>query len=460
MVTRRPQGAEGVVGTACEHGINGSSGRSNGAQGRFQRARRHHCIGVHILNALVGCHGKDVAQVLFSMSAKYILFLAQGCQLPLETGKVRSLEDLVDHLDAIHPFGMSVRCQMVKRGGMAEKKGIHCAHSMQAGFGKIVQFYRDLLYRAPVMDISNEILLGASALLGGELVAFPTETVYGLGADATSDKAVARLYAAKGRPSFNPLISHVADAGAAFVLGRFPDQAKALAARFWPGPLTIVVPRAANCPVSLLATAGLSSLALRVPDHALTLELLKAVQRPVVAPSANPSGRISPTTAEHVRAGLGDKLAVIIDGGPCEIGVESSVVSFVDHRAKLLRHGGLARDVLEQALGHRLDVELASQQPHSPGQMESHYAPHAQLRLNAELPQAGETFLGFGKHCHGPYTLSKSGDVVEAAANLFRLLHELDDRDAATIAVAPIPNEGLGEAINDRLRRAAAPRLA
>jgi L-threonylcarbamoyladenylate synthase len=310
------------------------------------------------------------------------------------------------------------------------------------------------------MDNSNEIFLGADALARGELVAFPTETVYGLGADATSDVAVARLYAAKGRPSFNPLISHVATAEAAFALGQFSDDAKKLTTSFWPGPLTIVAPRATDCPVSLLASAGLPSLALRVPAHPLALKLLKAVARPIVAPSANPSGRISPTTIGHVRAGLGNKVSVVIDGGSCAVGVESTVISFTGSHAKLLRHGGLARAAIEQVLGYSLDVEPDASQPHSPGQMESHYAPRAKLRLNAETLHDGETYLGFGGFAHGPHTLSKHGDVVEAASNLFRLLHELDSAGAIIIAVAPIPNVGLGEAINDRLRRAAAPRPA
>jgi len=308
------------------------------------------------------------------------------------------------------------------------------------------------------MKSSTEIIEAAEALKKGELVAFPTETVYGLGADATNDQAVATLFAAKGRPSFNPLISHVADANAAFALGVFSDDAKKLAEAFWPGPLTVVVPRAAKCPVSLLASAGLPSIALRVPDHPLALELLRAVGRPVVAPSANLSGRVSPTTAAHVKRGLGKKVSLILDGGPCTVGVESTVVSFMNARATMLRPGGLEREAIEQVLGHGLDIEADSAPPHSPGQMESHYAPHAHLRLEATVPWKGESFLGFGSHDNGPYTLSAQGDLIEAAANLFRMLHELDGLGVKAIAVAPIPHEGLGEAINDRLRRAAAPR--
>jgi L-threonylcarbamoyladenylate synthase len=305
----------------------------------------------------------------------------------------------------------------------------------------------------------DDIIAAAQALREGKLVAFPTETVYGLGADATNDAAVARVYAAKGRPSFNPLIVHVPDADCAFALGSFSPEARALAQAFWPGPLSIVVPRAPSCPVSLLASSGLDSIAIRVPAHPVALELLKAVGRPVVAPSANPSGRISPTTAEHVRRHLKDKLAVVLDGGRCKVGVESSVVSFMDGAPKLLRQGGVPRPQIEKVLGHAIAVESHSARPHAPGQLLSHYAPHAELRLNADAPRAGEAYLGFGPlHAHGPWTLSATGDLVEAAASLFRLLHEIDATGVTRIAVAPVPHHGLGEAINDRLLRAAAPR--
>ena len=306
------------------------------------------------------------------------------------------------------------------------------------------------------MISAQDISKAADLLLSGALVAFPTETVYGLGALATDDKAVARIYEAKGRPTFNPLISHVPDVEAAFALGEFSADALKLAARFWPGPLTLVVPRWSTCTVSLLASAGLPSLAIRVPQHAIALELLRAVGKPVVAPSANPSGRISPTTAQHVRDGLGDKVSLVLDGGACAVGVESTVVSFLEGKATLLRPGGLARDVIESALGYGL-LEAASSVIHAPGQMESHYAPHAAMRLNAEVAINDEAYLGFGKFGL-EHNLSPLGDVVEAAANLFRMLHELDALKPERIAVAPIPMIGLGEAINDRLKRAAAPR--
>ena len=306
------------------------------------------------------------------------------------------------------------------------------------------------------MISAKDISKAADLLLSGALVAFPTETVYGLGALATDDKAVARIYAAKGRPQFNPLISHVTDVEAAFALGEFSADALKLAARFWPGPLTLVVPRWSTCNVSLLASAGLPSLAIRVPQHPIALELLRAVGKPVVAPSANPSGRISPTTAQHVRDGLGAKVSMVLDGGSCAVGVESTVVGFFDGKATLLRPGGLARDVIESALGFGL-LDAEGDVMHSPGQMESHYAPHAAMRLNADVAINGEAYLGFGKF-NSAHNLSPSGDVVEAAANLFRMLHELDAGKPERIGVAPIPMSGLGEAINDRLKRAAAPR--
>jgi L-threonylcarbamoyladenylate synthase len=303
----------------------------------------------------------------------------------------------------------------------------------------------------------SEIDKALEVLSAGGLVAFPTETVYGLGADATNDLAVAKIYAAKGRPNFNPLIAHVPDVGAAFELAEFPTEALKLATQFWPGPLTMVLQRRVPCPVSMLASAGLPSLALRVPAHPLALELLREFGKPVVAPSANPSGRISPTSAEHVRAGLGAKVDLILDGGPSAVGLESTIVSFLDERPRLLRSGGLSRDAIEAALGFELLLGPVAGPLHAPGQLDSHYAPHAQMRLNASSWRDGEVRLGFGSY-DAPLNLSAKGDVVEAAANLFSMLHELDAQKPSVIAVAPIPNSGLGDAINDRLKRAAAPR--
>jgi L-threonylcarbamoyladenylate synthase len=308
----------------------------------------------------------------------------------------------------------------------------------------------------------DAIAAGARVLSQGGLVAFPTETVYGLGADATNGAAVARLYAAKGRPRFNPLIAHVANANAALALARFSDEAKLLAGVFWPGPLTLVLPKADGCPVSELATAGLDSVAVRVPDHPIARDLLKAFGKPVVAPSANQSGHISPTLAEHVRHDLDGRIDLIIDGGPASVGVESTIVAFLEHPT-LLRPGGLPRDAIERVLGYDLaDAEPSEGAPLAPGMLASHYAPKSPLRLNAVAVNAGEALLAFGDAipdgASSVLNLSASGDLVEAAANLFSYLRALDSSGAPGIAVMPIPNEDLGEAINDRLARAAAPR--
>ena len=310
----------------------------------------------------------------------------------------------------------------------------------------------------------DAITAAAQVLREGGLVAFPTETVYGLGADATNGAAVARLYAAKGRPRFNPLISHVPDARAALPLARFSDDAKLLAGVFWPGPLTLVLPKAATCPVSELATAGLDSIAVRVPDHTIARDLLKTFGKPVVAPSANQSGHVSPTLAEHVQSDLDGRIDLIIDGGPTSVGVESTIVSCLDAPGAptLLRPGGLPRSVIERVLGRALaSTEPAPEDaPLAPGMLTSHYAPKATLRLNARDVRPGEALLAFGPDAPPAATvlnLSPCGDLIEAAANLFSHLRALDAA-GARIAVMPVPNEGLGEAINDRLARAAAPR--
>ncbi|MET0277947.1 MAG: L-threonylcarbamoyladenylate synthase [Pseudorhodoplanes sp.] len=302
----------------------------------------------------------------------------------------------------------------------------------------------------------------ARTLRSGGLVAFPTETVYGLGADARSGEAVARLYAAKGRPAFNPLIAHVADLEAGRTLAVFNADAKRLAAAFWPGPLTLVLPRKPGCPVSELATAGLDSIALRVPAHSVSLELLRAFGGPVVAPSANLSGHVSPTNAHHVEADLDGCIDLIVDAGPTPVGVESTIVACLDEPA-LLRPGGISRSDIEAALGRLLvqEVENDSEAPLAPGLLESHYAPRASLRLNAVDVGKNEALLAFGEPLQGAavtLNLSADANLVEAAANLFAHLRQLDKPSIQGIAVMPIPNDGLGEAINDRLIRAAAPR--
>jgi L-threonylcarbamoyladenylate synthase len=305
----------------------------------------------------------------------------------------------------------------------------------------------------------------ARVLAAGGLAAFPTETVYGLGADATNGAAVARLYAAKGRPAFNPLIVHVADVAAAKRLARFDANAARLAKAFWPGPLTLVLPKAAGCTVADLATAGLDTIALRVPSHKVARDILAAFGKPVVAPSANRSGHVSPTRAEHVAADLGGRIELIVDGGPAPVGVESTIVACLGEPV-LLRPGGLPRAAIERALASALaDLPPAhsGKGPIAPGMLASHYAPRTRLRLNAHRVAPGEALLAFGPapaedaaRAKCVLNLSARGDLVEAAANLFAHLRALDAAEADAIAAMPVPHEGLGEAINDRLARAAA----
>jgi L-threonylcarbamoyladenylate synthase len=308
-----------------------------------------------------------------------------------------------------------------------------------------------------VVDPDGAGIAEAARLIqGGDLVAFPTETVYGLGADATNDTAVARIFAAKGRPSFNPLIVHVADVAAARHLVRWTDVAERLAVRFWPGALTFVLERDASCPLSLLVSAGLQSVAVRVPAHPIATQLLSLAGCPIAAPSANASGAMSPTTAAHVAASLGAKVPLILDGGPCQVGLESTVIDLTGDMPVLLRPGGLALERIEAALGRTIPSALDDEDhPKSPGMLARHYAPRAALRLDAISAKPGETLLGFGPGAPADaVNLSATGDLEEAAANLFALLHRLDTI-ASRIAVMPIPETGLGRAINDRLRRAA-----
>jgi L-threonylcarbamoyladenylate synthase len=307
----------------------------------------------------------------------------------------------------------------------------------------------------------------ARCLAGGGLVALPTETVYGLGADARNGAAIARLYAAKGRPAFNPLIAHVADAAAARQLGRFDAAAERLAAAFWPGPLTLVLPKLERCPVADLATAGLDSIAVRVPAHPVAQAILRDFGGPVVAPSANRSGHVSPTTAGHVREDLNGRIDLIVDAGATPVGLESTIIAFIA-APTLLRPGGVPREAIERVLQVPLEAPLADapsrgeDAPRAPGMLASHYAPRTPLRLDADRVAPGEALLAFGPAlAQGAsaavkvLNLSAQGDPIEAAANLFSQLRALDSSGASTIAVMPIPLAGLGEAINDRLRRAA-----
>ena len=302
----------------------------------------------------------------------------------------------------------------------------------------------------------DSLVIAGMQIRAGRLVAFPTETVYGLGADATNGEAVAAIFEAKGRPRFNPLIVHVADLDAAREIGRFDEAAEKLAAVFWPGPLTVVVTRQPKTSISELVGAGLDTIALRVPAHDGAQALLEAAQRPLAAPSANRSGRVSPTTAAHVAKELGDAVALILDDGPCRIGLESAVVDLSGEAPALLRPGGVTAEALEQALGRPLATPRTGDPVKSPGMLESHYAPGLALRMNANGAKPGEALLGFGPTPDAILNLSESSDLREAAANLFAHLRELDRPDFTGIAVTPIPDEGLGRAINDRLRRAAA----
>jgi L-threonylcarbamoyladenylate synthase len=299
-----------------------------------------------------------------------------------------------------------------------------------------------------ILPLSDEAIAEAARLvLAGQPVAVPTETVYGLAADATNAEAVARIYAAKGRPSFNPLIVHVRDLATAERFGLFDDQARVLADKHWPGPLTLVVPLRENSGIAGIVTAGLSTIALRVPAHPAMQALLKACERPLAAPSANASGLISPTRASHVLASLNGRIPLIIDGGATQRGIESTIVAATDGTLRLLRRGPI----------HIEAVETRGPTVEAPGQLASHYAPNKPLRLDASEARDGEFLIGFGP-VTGDVTLSKTGDPIEAAARLFDLLHRADAAPQPRIAVAPIPGTGIAAAIRDRLKRAAAPR--
>lgn len=313
--------------------------------------------------------------------------------------------------------------------------------------------YRQQHFAVPT---NSQIEAAAALLRAGGLVAFPTETVYGLGANACDDKAVARIYAAKGRPVFNPLITHVADSQQAFSYGKYIPDAERLMEAFWPGPLTLILPRRHDAALSLLVSAGLDCIGLRAPAHPVAQALIKACGMPVAAPSANRSGRISPTMAAHVAEELGEADVMILDGGACSVGIESTVLDLSGAQPAILRHGSVTLEMIEKIIGRigaACDGAIKS-----PGMLESHYAPETKLRLNALHVEAGELLLGFGRAEHATLNMSESGDLTEAAANLFSMLRALDKMRASRIAVMPVPMEGLGIAINDRLTRAAAPR--
>ena len=312
---------------------------------------------------------------------------------------------------------------------------------------------------------SKNIRNAASLLLREQLVAFPTETVYGLGGNALSDAAIAAIYAAKERPSFNPLIVHVRSLEDANRYAIFSEKSLMLARTLWPGPLTLVLPRREHCKLSLLLSAGLDSVAIRVPAHPLAQALLHESQIPIAAPSANRSGRISPTEAAHVQSELGDRVAMILDGGPCLVGLESTVLDATGEHIRLLRPGSITPPMIEKLLGTKIATADAGEKPTAPGMLASHYAPAVPVRLNAKNVTGDEALLAFGPALTGAKftcNLSPTGNLQEAAANLFRMLRQLDTQNVKRIAVMPIPDRGdenaLGIAINDRLMRAAAPR--
>ncbi|MGI9491182.1 MAG: L-threonylcarbamoyladenylate synthase [Geminicoccaceae bacterium] len=317
--------------------------------------------------------------------------------------------------------------------------------------------------RCGIID-RHDIEEAAGALRAGKLVAFPTETVYGLGANANDNRAVAAIFEAKGRPRFNPLIVHVADLAQASSLAVWSALAERLARHFWPGPLTLILPRPQDSSISMLASAGGDTIALRAPAHPVAEELLRRTALPITGPSANPSGRVSPTTVDHVVQGLGDRIDLVIDGGPCAVGVESTVLDLTTSRPCLLRPGGLPREDIEAVIGERLLIESAqadgSEEQRSPGQLRSHYAPQHPVRLDVVDVAPDEALLAFGpeplKGAAYTANLSPTGDLREAASRLFAMLHDLDRQDINGIAVMPVPPTGLGHAIVDRLKRAAA----
>ncbi len=312
----------------------------------------------------------------------------------------------------------------------------------------------------PLSPTPENIARAGELLQDGQLVGFPTETVYGLGANATDDRAVARIFEAKDRPHFNPLIVHVPDMAMAQTLGRFDGRAKILVEKFWPGPLTVVVPRSETCPASKLVSAGIDTIALRIPADGLAQKILAAAGVPLAAPSANRSGKLSPTRAAHVANDLGTRVSMILDGGDCSFGIESTVVGLAGERAQLFRPGAVEAAAIEAIIGPLEQPGKSEGAMSSPGMLESHYAPERKLRMNVHDAGDGEVLLAFGPNAPDgamrSLNLSPTGDLVEAAANLFAMLHELDSGPAKGIAVMPIPEAGLGIAINDRLRRASA----
>ena len=327
---------------------------------------------------------------------------------------------------------------------------------------KIIQAYCSIMSKTRINKPTDEVISRASnTLKQGDILSFPTETVYGLGADATNKDAVAKIFAAKNRPSFNPLIVHLSSIGMAEKYVEISPIARKLADAFWPGPFTMVLPLKKNSDISDLITAGLNTVAIRVPIHPVAHQLLQKFNGPIAAPSANKSGHISPTTAQHVDDEFGNEVGLIIDGGPCMNGLESTIVKVENDQLILLRPGNITKERLEEFLNTKIEADnKPTDNPVAPGQLKSHYAPNAKMRLNVVDPKKGEAYLAFGdiKQRENMLNLSENGDLEAAAANLFLMMRSLDQLGLNTIAVAPVPNDGIGVAINDRLKRAAAPK--
>ena len=486
MMSRRAHGAEEMLAFAGHKGVHGGDGGTGGMQGGFSGLRRKAGVGIHQFHALGGNARENVPHHRLGMHALQILLAGARGLAAGNVGKGRCVKAAQYRLQPLRALRMPFGHLMLATRGMGEHNGSHgvtIQSILMRSRQKIIKSGKLALLEANAANIERAV----QALAEGRLVAFPTETVYGLGADAGNDEAVARIFAAKGRPVFNPLIIHVASAEAAFALGCANATARRLANRFWPGGMSLVLRRRAAAPVAPLATAGLETIALRVPSHPVAQALLRAWGGAIAAPSANVSGRLSPTCAEHVIAGMGDAdIACILDGGAATLGLESSVIGCPqDGDAVLLRPGGIAGEEMEALLGAPLRVAEAGADGEmargSPGRLLRHYAPRAALRLQAREVREGELLLAFGadapRGARFCLNLSAKGCLREAAANLFSHLARLDAEAArsfsgggfpphpphgaskarrrATIAVMPIPEYGLGLAINDRLRRGA-----
>jgi len=453
MVAGRADGAEGISRFAQGDSFQRGKAGAEGGRGSVEGAGRDKGVFVDPAYAFGGAGAGEDAQVAFVMHQLGQRQVAVGGVAALEGIEAGCGQRFLDGAQPIGPFRMAGRGHVAFEIALRNEERCHvCLWNDRQS----LTLPRPACQTTGMSEVpkSPDLSALAARLRAGELVAFPTETVYGLGADATSSDAVLKIYETKGRPRFNPLIVHVADLPMAERLVEFSPLARQLAV-FWPGPLTLVLPRRADAGLSDIVTAGLDTVGIRIPDHELARDLIRATGRPLAAPSANRSGKLSPTTAAQVRRSFGDAVPVL-DGGAAQAGVESTILAVEGETVTQLRAGALPREVVEEVIGIEVAQAAHDAKVTAPGMLLSHYAPEASLRLDADRPEAGETWLGFGPGPEG-VNLSPSGDLREAARNLFSMLHALDET-AARIAVARIPHTGLGEAINDRLKRAAAPR--